>query len=188
LRAEAHGSYESLAMHWKKSPPGLVALFEKAVPKAAHVDTRKMFGYPACFARGNMFMGLYQESFIVRLGEADREALLALPSARRFEPMPGRPMKEYVMLPASVLTNHAELAAWVARALDYGLSLPAKTAKRSSAGTQWSPTSRKPSGAKPLGGKATEANKKARPRTTGIPPRPRRQSGTVKKAAPGRSR
>jgi TfoX/Sxy family transcriptional regulator of competence genes len=174
-------------MQWKKAPPELVATFEKAVPKAAHVDTRKMFGYPACFACGNMFMGLYQDSFIVRLGEADRAALLALPDARRFEPMPGRPMKEYVVVPPAMLSGGTELAAWVAKALEYGLSLPAKGAKKPSARNKLI-VPRKSAPAKPLGTKAGDAHAKTRPRTTAAPPRPRRQSGTVKKAAPGRSR
>ena len=187
MRVEAGGGYQLLSMQWKKAPPELVATFEKAVPKAAHVDTRKMFGYPACFVRGNMFMGLYQDSFIVRLAEPDRAALLAQADARRFEPMPGRPMKEYVVVPAAMLSGGAELATWVAKALEYGLSLPAKGAKKPSARNKLI-VPRKSSPAKPLGTKAGEAHTKARPRTTAAPPRPRRQSGTVKKAAPGRSR
>jgi hypothetical protein len=50
-----------------------------------------------------MFAGTFQDAIIVRLGEDDRVALLKLKGAARFEPMQGRPMKEYVVVPASVV-------------------------------------------------------------------------------------
>jgi hypothetical protein len=34
------------------------------VPPAAIVTRRKMFGYPAAFANGNLFIGLHQNDFI----------------------------------------------------------------------------------------------------------------------------
>jgi len=41
----------------------------------------------------------------VRLAEEDRAALLARPGAVVFSPMMGRPMREYVVLPQSVLED-----------------------------------------------------------------------------------
>ena len=49
--------------------------------------------------------------------------------AATFEPMAGRPMKEYVTVPSSLLASPEELEPWVARALAYGASLPPKAAK-----------------------------------------------------------
>jgi len=94
---------------------------------------RKMFGYPAGFVNGNMFMGLFQDEMILRLSEEPREELIKAHSAHLFEPMPGRPMKEYVSVPRTLMKDHKELAAWVARAFDYGASLKPKAKSKAKA-------------------------------------------------------
>jgi hypothetical protein len=53
-------------MAWTKSPQSLVDLFDKSVPSGAGVTRRKMFGYPAAFADGNLFIGRHQNDFIMR--------------------------------------------------------------------------------------------------------------------------
>jgi TfoX/Sxy family transcriptional regulator of competence genes len=112
-------------MKWRKSPPKLVNLFQNVMPGKPAVQ-RKMFGYPAGFVNGNMFMGVFQEEMILRLSEQDREELLKVNSARIFEPMPGHPMREYVAVPPAMLGNRKVLLSWVSRALHYGSSLKPK--------------------------------------------------------------
>ena len=41
-----------------------------------------------------------------------------------FEPMTGRPMREYIVLPKSALADRGALAAWLQRGLSYAASLP----------------------------------------------------------------
>jgi hypothetical protein len=83
-------------MAWKKSPPELVQRFEK-VAASLGTERRKMFGYPASFVHGNMFAGLHEDRFVLRLGEEHlAEAMRA--GARAFEPMPGRPMKGWCVV------------------------------------------------------------------------------------------
>jgi TfoX/Sxy family transcriptional regulator of competence genes len=113
-------------MAWRKSPPELIALFDSVVPHKPGVVAKPMFGYPACFVNGHMFMGLHQENMIVRLSEADRAEALKVEGSRIFEPMPGRPMKEYVALAPTVLQNKEGLRSWAARALAYAGALPGK--------------------------------------------------------------
>jgi hypothetical protein len=120
-------------MAWRKSPPDLIALFESVIPHKAGVVHKPMFGYPACFVNGHMFMGLHQEDMIVRLSEADRTAALAVEGSHVFEPMPGKAMKEYVALGPSVLANRDEVRGWVARALTYGDGLPKKASQKGAA-------------------------------------------------------
>ena len=115
---------------WKKTPPELVAAFDEAVPESPAVTSRPMFGYASAFANGNMFAGTFQDSIVVRLSETDRAALLKLKGAVQFEPMAGRPMKEYVVIPSSVVAKPKELAAWVERGHRYALTLPAKSAAK----------------------------------------------------------
>jgi TfoX/Sxy family transcriptional regulator of competence genes len=95
-----------------------------------------MFGYPAGFINGNMFMGLFQEDMILRLSESYRAEFLKVDGAKIFEPMPGRPMREYVAVPSRVIANKKELGSWVSRALEYGASLKPKSSKPKKAGTK----------------------------------------------------
>jgi TfoX/Sxy family transcriptional regulator of competence genes len=116
---------------WKKSSPELVAAFDKALPASPDVTRRPMFGYASAFVNGNMFAGTFQDAIVVRLAESDRVALLKVKGAAPFEPM-GRPMKEYVVVPASVVATPKALGAWLERGHRYALALPAKaTAKQS---------------------------------------------------------
>ena len=112
-------------MKWQKSSQGLIDLFESVMPGPA--VQRRMFGYPAGFVNGNMFMGLFQESLILRLPTGPREEFLKVYNAKLFEPMAGRPMREYAAVPQSAMRDKKELSAWVARALEYGASLKPKS-------------------------------------------------------------
>ena len=114
-------------MAWKKSPPELIAAFEKAKPSGPSVTARLMFGYPALFLNGNMFAGTYQDKVVVRFGE--ERTIAGATTAKTFEPMPGRPMKEYVVVPDVVVKSPAKLRAWVDKAHAYAKKLPAKKAR-----------------------------------------------------------
>ena len=113
---------------WKKSPPELVEVFEASFPGPPAV-ARQMFGYRAAFVNGNLFMSLFEDRMVLRLPDGPRAELLAMEGAATFEPMAGRPMKEYVRAPATIVANPEELRQWVKRAFDYGASLPPKESK-----------------------------------------------------------
>ena len=108
---------------WKKTPPEVVATFTKALPSSPNVTRRPMFGYASAFVNGNMFAGTFQDTIVVRLAKTDRAALLKLKGAAPFEPM-GHPMREYVVLPPSIIAKPTELGAWIERGHRYALTLP----------------------------------------------------------------
>jgi TfoX/Sxy family transcriptional regulator of competence genes len=115
---------------WRKPRADLVELLDEVMPKGeAPVEFKPMFGGPCYWTGGNMFAAVHQESIIVRLGESDRAELLALPGAHLFEPMEGRPMREYAVFPEAMLDDHAALTAWLAKGLAYAASLPPKEKK-----------------------------------------------------------
>ena len=91
-------------MKLAKSPAWLVELFDALQPEVGG-ERKQMFGYPCVFEGGNLFTGLFADGLFVRLGEADRARLLATKGAAPFEPMKGRPMREYVVLPPSMLED-----------------------------------------------------------------------------------
>ena len=114
-------------MAWKKSPAELVAAFERLVP-AGGVERRQMFGYPAAFVAGNMFAGLHEDRFVLRLDEAGCAEAKRL-GATDFEPMPGRAMKGWVVLPSRFLADDAQGSRWIDRAHRHVATMPAKKKK-----------------------------------------------------------
>lgn len=109
-----------------KSPPELVERFRAVLGRHPDATQRQMFGYPAAFVGGNMATSLFAFDWVVRLSSEDQQELLAIPGARPFEPMAGRPMRGYLLLPDSVLADDAALDAWVGRALAFTASVPPK--------------------------------------------------------------
>ena len=103
--------------------------FRSIVPDAAGVVVKPMFGNLAAFVNDNMFMGLFGSAVGLRLGDGDREELLAQPGAGPFGPA-DRPMKEYATLPAALRDDPAATSGWVERALERTAALPPKKKKR----------------------------------------------------------
>jgi TfoX/Sxy family transcriptional regulator of competence genes len=103
-------------------------LFASLVPDHPNVTERPMFGQRSAFVNGNMFMGIFGQDLLLRLPEQDREAVIAAGGAV-FEPMAGRPMREYVLLPSAWRSKTATLRKWVARSLDHVEQMPPKAQK-----------------------------------------------------------
>ena len=114
---------------WRKSPADLIELFSSVVPDGTNIEKRQMFGYPCAFVNGNMFTGLHQEALIVRLAENDRNRLIDEAGATQFEPMPGRPMREYVAVPDALLEDRVKLVETIKTARDFAASLPPQVKK-----------------------------------------------------------
>jgi len=113
-----------------KAPPELIAHFDEAMARFPAAQLRKTFGYPCAYLNGNMATGLHGGAWFVRVSEDATAELLAIHGAAPFEPMPGRPMRGYTLLPASVLADDAALDRWIARALEHVATLPPKAGKR----------------------------------------------------------
>lgn len=114
---------------WKKAPQELVDLFTEALKSVPEAQPRKMFGYPAAFVNGQMFTGIFADRMFLRLDEADREEMGRL-GGGPFEPMPGRPMREYAVVALAVLRSKPKLTAWLKRSFDYAASLGPKKKRR----------------------------------------------------------
>jgi hypothetical protein len=77
-----------------------------------------------------MFAGLFQDSMTLRLPESDRAVFLKQKGAKVFEPMPGRPMREYVVVPDWMLREEEPLSGYLDRARAYAASLAPKSKAR----------------------------------------------------------
>ena len=110
---------------FSKSPPELVERFATVMDRYPDAERKKMFGSPAAFVGGNMATGLFAEHWVVRLPDGDiAEAKGA--GAGSFEPVPGRPMKSFVVIPSADVSDDAAIAGWVERGLSHAASMPAK--------------------------------------------------------------
>ena len=52
-----------------------------------------------------------------------------IPGTGPFEPMPGRPMSGFTLLPSSIIDDDEAIRHWVGRAIEYGVTLPPKVPK-----------------------------------------------------------
>ena len=105
-------------------------IFESVLPDYPRVRSRQMFGNVAGFVNGNMFMGLHGSALFVRLPEEDRAELLEEDGASVFEPMKGRPMKEYVLVPAAWRREPEKTGGWVSRSLEWVGTMPEKKPRK----------------------------------------------------------
>jgi TfoX/Sxy family transcriptional regulator of competence genes len=116
-------------VEWEKSPEALAETFHQALPVDPRIVRRKMFGNPGAFVGGNLFASLHGSTVVVRLPDAARAELLSEPNTKLFEPMAGRPMREYVVIPAEMVENQIELRYWLEQAFDYANEMPEKEKK-----------------------------------------------------------
>ena len=119
-------------MAWTKSPQSLIDLFAESLPDDPRIERRKMFGYPAIFVGGNMCAGLFQDRMFARLAPADADALPG--GAQPFEPMPGRPMKGYALIPDDILADEEQLAETLAKSVNFTAAMPPKEKKSKTEG------------------------------------------------------
>ncbi|HVE85664.1 MAG TPA: TfoX/Sxy family protein [Myxococcales bacterium] len=117
-----------MAMDFKKPTADQVQQFESALPSDPRVKRVKMFGLPHGKVGDHMFAGRHGTGVTVRLPPGDRDKLLAQGS-QLFEPMPGRPMKDWVLLSPAITGDAKTLSGWVKRAFEHTASLPPKGKK-----------------------------------------------------------
>jgi TfoX N-terminal domain len=114
---------------FEKAPAELIARFDVVAARFPEAERRQMFGYPCLFVGGNLVTGLHRSSWLVRLPVDGLAELLARPGAWPFEPMPGRPMTGYGLLPPADVDDDEIIDRWIRRAIEFGRTLPPKASK-----------------------------------------------------------
>ncbi|MGW6563912.1 TfoX/Sxy family protein [Streptomyces sp. NPDC054975] len=94
---------------------------------AAHpaVTEKRMFGGLAFLHAGNMAVGVIGDELMVRVGPDATDTALARPGTRPFD-YTGRPMRGWVVVAASALTDDAALAEWIEQGHAFAAGLPPK--------------------------------------------------------------
>jgi hypothetical protein len=82
--------------------------------------TGKMFGMPCLKNNGKAFAGYFNNAMIFKLTAPEHAEALALSDARLFDPMGGRPMKEWVEVPVEHASRWPAFARAALRYVDKG--------------------------------------------------------------------
>jgi TfoX/Sxy family transcriptional regulator of competence genes len=89
------------------------------------IEEKRMFGGFGFLLRGNMLVGVWKDSLIVRLDPDEGEEALREPHVREFD-ITGRPMKGWVLVEPQGVEGDDQLAGWIERAVKFVRALPAK--------------------------------------------------------------
>lgn len=101
----------------------LAARIRKNLARKKGIEEKKKFGGIIFMLHGNMLVGVWKDSLIVRLGdEQGEEALLEL-HVRPFD-ITGKPMKGWVLVNPAGIEDADQLKAWIQRAVKFVGKLP----------------------------------------------------------------
>ena len=97
----------------------------KQLARRKNIDERKMFGGLGFLLNGNLLVGVWKDSLIVRLGDEAGEEALKEPHVRVFD-ITGRPMKNWVLVDPEGIADDIQLGGWIKQASEFVGKLPAK--------------------------------------------------------------
>ena len=114
------------AMKFRKPAEDFVAFLDERL-EGVDCDKRRMFGQYAYFLNGNMFTGVFESNIFLRLSPDFKSELMEKDSKiQEFEPRKGRVMKEYIILPAAMLSQEKAFSNVLSSSLEYVSQLPPK--------------------------------------------------------------
>ncbi len=86
--------------------------------KRKNIVEKKLFGGVGFLLNGNLCVGVWKESLIVRLDVEQAEAALREPEVTEFT-VGGRPMKGWLLVGPAGLKSDGELKGWIQKAVDF---------------------------------------------------------------------
>lgn len=88
----------------------LAARIRNALARMKYISEKKMFGGIVFMLSGNMLVGIWKDSLIVRLGQDQAEKALLEPHVMVFD-ITGRPMKNWVLVELQGVESDDQLRA-----------------------------------------------------------------------------
>jgi len=89
------------------------------------IEEKKMFGGIGFLLNGNLLVGVWKDSLIVRLGPEKGDEALKEPHVSEFN-ITGRSMKGWVLVAPQGVEDDDQLRGWVRRGVKFVGKLPAK--------------------------------------------------------------
>src|SRR6516162_2975635 len=96
----------------------LAQRMRKALARRKNIQEKKMFGGIGFLLNGNMLVGAWKDSLIVRLGPENGEEALQEPHVREFD-ITGRAMKGWVLVDLEGIEGDDELSSRIQRAIKF---------------------------------------------------------------------
>jgi TfoX/Sxy family transcriptional regulator of competence genes len=103
----------------------LAQRIRQALSRRKHVEEKKMFGGIGFLRNGNLLVGVWKDSLIVRLGAEEADQALKERHVKEFD-ITGRPMKGWVLVEPKGIEDDAQLSVWIQRAVQFVGKLPPK--------------------------------------------------------------
>ncbi len=101
----------------------LASRIRDALARKRNIEEKKMFGGVGFLLNGNMLVGVWKSSLIVRLGPDNYDDALLEPHVREFD-ITGKPMKGWVMVEPDGVEDDDPLKEWIERAVKFVKTLP----------------------------------------------------------------
>ena len=129
-------AYSSIAVFRRARLAGVATAFALGVvygapapakgtpPAKGGVEEKKMFGGVGFLLNGNLLVGVWKASLVVRLGKDEGEEALLEPHVKEFD-ITGRPMRNWVAVEPEGVEDD-QLKGWIERALKFVKALPKK--------------------------------------------------------------
>src|SRR5258708_5502887 len=103
----------------------LAARIRDALARKKNINEKKMFGGIGFLLHGNMLVGVWKDSLIVRVGPDGYENALLEPHVKVFD-ITGRPMKGWVLVEPEGVEDDDRLKTWIQQAVKFVGKLPGK--------------------------------------------------------------
>jgi TfoX/Sxy family transcriptional regulator of competence genes len=103
----------------------LAARIRQRLTRRKNVAEKKMFGGVGFLLNGNLLVGVWKDSLIVRLSDEQGEAALLEPHVKEFD-ITGRPMKGWILIGPEGIEDDNQLSDWIQRAAKFVEKLPKK--------------------------------------------------------------
>src|SRR6516164_3221839 len=103
----------------------LAARIRQRLARRKNIEEKKMFGGVGFLLNGNLLVGVWKDSLIVRLGPEESDEALKEPHVKEFD-ITGRPMKGWVLVESGGVEDDDQLNGWIQRAMKFVGKLPAK--------------------------------------------------------------
>jgi hypothetical protein len=103
----------------------LAARIRKALARKKGIEEKTLFGCFCLLLNGNVLVGVWKNSLIVRLSDEQGEDALLEPHVRPFD-ITGKAMKGWVVVAPDGIEEDGQLRQWIQRAVRFVGKLPAK--------------------------------------------------------------
>ena len=96
----------------------LAARIRQGLTRKKGIEEKKMFGGLCFLLNGNMLVGVWKDSLIVRLGDEQGEDALLEPHVKPFD-ITGKAMKGWAMVAPEGIEDDDQLKGWIQRSVKF---------------------------------------------------------------------